>query len=96
VRAHTLSHRLHTKAVKRLERHLTAATADYDTARQELLIKSAELLDVQAQLKEAGGQAALADAAAEDEVRGVLRVVAGAHQRHACCTQQRNQHASLV
>jgi hypothetical protein len=59
---------LHTKAVKKLERRLQALAADHDAARQELLIKAAELLDMQAQLKESEGRQQLQEDAACEQV----------------------------
>ncbi len=61
-------YRLHAKAVKRLEKRLQALAADHDAARQELLIKAAELLDMQAQLKESEGRQQLHQDAATDQV----------------------------
>ena len=64
--------RLHSKAVKKLERRLSALAADSDAARQELLIKAAELLDMQAQLKEADGRQALQQDTACEQVGAVF------------------------
>jgi hypothetical protein len=55
--------------VKKLEKRLLALAADHDAARQELLIKAAELLDMQAQLKEADGRQQLQEDAACEQVR---------------------------
>lgn len=60
--------RLHTKTVKRLEKRLQVLAADHDAARQELMIKAAELLDMQAQLKESEGRQQLHQDAAADQV----------------------------
>lgn len=55
--------------MKKLEKRLLALAADHDAARQELLIKAAELLDMQAQLKEAEGRQQLQEDAACEQVR---------------------------
>lgn len=60
--------RLHSRAYKKLEKRLQALAADHDAARQELLIKAAELLDMQAQLKEAEGRQQLQEDAACEQV----------------------------
>jgi hypothetical protein len=60
--------RLHTKTVKRLEKRLQVLAADHDAVRQELLIKAAELLDMQSQLKESEGRQQLHQDAATDQV----------------------------
>lgn len=54
--------------MKKLEKRLLALAADHDAARQELLIKAAELLDMQAQLKEAEGRQQLQEDAACEQV----------------------------
>lgn len=89
--------RLHKKAVKKLERRLQALAADHDAARQELLIKAAELLDMQAQLKEAEGRQQLQEDAACEQVHltrvsafeGFVSTATSQTARHAArCTAQ--------
>lgn len=63
--------RLHAKTIKKLGKRLQALSADQDAAQQELLIKAAELLDMQAQLKEADGRQQLQQDAASEQVCGV-------------------------
>lgn len=60
--------RLHSRAVKRLDRKMLQLAQECDLSRQELLIKSAEILDLQAQLKEAAGQHEMQLVAAQDQV----------------------------
>lgn len=60
--------RLHSKAAKKLDRRLQALAAEHDVVRQELLIKAAELLDMQAQLKEAEGRHQLQQDSACEQV----------------------------
>jgi Tfp pilus assembly protein FimV len=66
--------RLHARTVKKLGKRLQELSADQDAARQELLIKAAELLDMQAQLKEADGRQQLQQDAASEQVRGSLAI----------------------
>jgi chromosome segregation ATPase len=63
--------RLHSKAVRKLDKKMVQLAQEYDMSRQELLIKSAEILDLQAQLKEAAGQHEVQLAAAQDQVSRV-------------------------
>jgi hypothetical protein len=60
--------RLHSKAIKKLDKKMVQLAQEYDVSRQELLIKSAEILDLQAQLKEAAGQHEVQLIAAQDQV----------------------------
>lgn len=62
--------RLHARTVKKLGKRLQELSADQDAARQELLIKAAELLDMQAQLKQADGRQQLQQDAASEQVCG--------------------------
>ena len=61
--------RLHCKAAKKLEKRLQALAAECDAMRQELLIKAAQQLDLQAQLKEAEGRHQLQQDAACEQVQ---------------------------
>lgn len=61
--------KLHAKAVRKLDKRLQQLAVEYDGARQDLLIKSAEILDLQAQMKEVEMQHQLQLAAAQDQVR---------------------------
>lgn len=67
--------RLHAKTVKRLEKRLQVLAADHDAARQELLIKAAELLDMQAQLKESERRQQLHQDDAAEQVGNVSHCV---------------------
>lgn len=60
--------RLHAKAVKKQEKRLHALAVEHDAVRQEVLIKAAELLDLQAQLKEADARQQLQQDAAHEQV----------------------------
>jgi len=60
--------RLHAKAVKKHEKRLHALAVEHDAVRQEVLIKAAELLDLQAQLKEAHARQQLQQDAAHEQV----------------------------
>ncbi|WIA16070.1 hypothetical protein OEZ85_012795 [Tetradesmus obliquus] len=59
--------RLHSKAMRKLDKKMVQLAQEHDVSRQELLIKSAEILDLQAQLKEAAGQHDMQLAAAQEQ-----------------------------
>lgn len=60
--------KLHAKAVRKLDRRFQQLSEEYDLARQELLIKSAEIMDLQGQVKEVDVQHQAQLAAAQDQV----------------------------
>jgi anion-transporting ArsA/GET3 family ATPase len=86
--------RLHSRAVKKLDKRMLQLAQEYDMSRQELLIKSAEILDLQGQLREAAGQHEVQLAAAQDQVGCMTPLAAcivarsiaaaGATAAHAC------------
>lgn len=61
--------RLHAKAIKKMDRQMQQLSENCDVARQEVLIKSAEMLDLQGQLKDMQVQQQLQLNAAQEQVR---------------------------